>query len=261
MQVPFFMGDPSLAYPLFAGVTVMLVSLIGVITLNSFFARWVHTHLHYLVSFAAGVFAVVVVNIFREAAGTLSTPVLAGLTAAGIGLMYVLGKIIADYHHHHREDACGSISEHARPHALRILAADAVHNAGDGIIIATSFMASVPLGIAVTLAVLVHEVIQELSEFFVLRRAGLSTKEALMQNFLVSGTVLVGITAGLLLGEAEVVQAGVLAIAGGALLSVIAQDLVPHSLWVARQEGVARHLLWAALGTGTMAVIAATVAA
>jgi len=261
-NVPFLhMSEPSLLYPLLAGMMVMLMSLIGVIALNSFFQRWVHAHLSHLVSFAAGVFAVVVVNIFREAAATLALPALAALASLGIGIMYALGKVITDYHHHHREDACENIPDHARPHALRILAADAVHNASDGIVIATAFIASVPLGIAVTLAVMVHEAIQELSEFFVLRRAGLSTKEALVQNFLVSSTVLIGITAGLFLSEAKALQGGVLTVAGGALLLVVAQDLIPHSLLVARKEGVGRHMLWAALGAGAMAAIATTVAA
>ncbi len=249
------------AYPLLAGLVVMSVSLIGVITLNRFFSRWTQTHLHLLVSFAAGVFIVVAVGIFREIANVLSLPTMLGLALAGIGLMYLLGKTVTDYHHHHREDTCEHTRENARPHALRILAADAVHNAGDGIMIATSFTVSVSLGIAVTLAVVLHETLQELSEFFVLRRAGLSVRQALVRNFLVSGTVLIGITGGLLLGEAEVLRAGVLAVAGGALLSVIAQDLAPHSLRAAQREGIMLPLFWAALGAGMMALITTLISA
>jgi hypothetical protein len=95
-----------------------------------------------------------------------------------------------------------------------------------------------------------HELVQEVSEFFVLKQAGYSTKKALLLNFLVSSTILIGaVGSTVLLGVFANLEVPLMGIAAGAFLVVVFQDLIPHSVREAKVEASHfKHLGWFALG-------------
>ena len=141
--------------------------------------------------------------------------------------------------------------------ARRIMASDALHNLGDGILLAASFTVSSSLGVLTVLSVFVHELVQEMSEFFVLKQAGYSTKKALILNFAFSGTILLGALGSFFLLESfEVVEAPLLGFASGAFLVVVFHDLIPHSVRISRQKNLyLSHLVWFLAGALLMFVI------
>ncbi|MEZ4114184.1 MAG: ZIP family metal transporter [Candidatus Paceibacterota bacterium] len=122
-----------------------------------------------------------------------------GFVLAGVLGVVLLFRVLPGFHHHHDEEHEGE--PHSHIDARKIVFSDAVHNIGDGVLLASSFAVNLQVGIVVTLSILVHEAIQEISEFFVLRQAGYSVKKALRLNFLASATVLIGSIGGFFLLE------------------------------------------------------------
>lgn len=188
----------------------------------------IERNMHFFVSFAAGVLLVVVYKLAAEIiehAGTFA----AGVPWIALGAVTVLVafKYIPQFHHHHEKGAHG----HSHIDANRILASDAMHNIGDGAVIAVSYAVSPIVGFATTLSTIVHEMLQEISEFFVLREAGISTARALVLNFATSSTILLGaLGAYLALEKFEALEVPLLGLAAGSYLIVIFHDLIPHSL-------------------------------
>jgi len=109
------------------------------------------------------------------------------------------------------------------------LIGDGVHNFIDGLIVAASFVVSIPLGVASTFAIAAHEIPQEIGDFGVLIYSGLKPKKALFMNFL-SALIAVagGVTGFYLLPYMESAKIYLLAIAAGGFLYIAAADLVPE---------------------------------
>src|SRR5688572_26813803 len=126
-----------------------------------------------------------------------------------------------DEHHHHHEVVA--------PYAWTNLVGDAVHNFLDGAVIAAAFLVDVPLGIATTIAVVIHEVPQELGDFAVLLRAGMSTRKALMFNF---GSALLSVLGAVIVlvlpFDTEAMASYALPLIAGAFLYIAAADLIPE---------------------------------
>lgn len=109
------------------------------------------------------------------------------------------------------------------------LVGDGVHNFIDGLIIAASFIVSIPLGLVTTLAVAVHEIPQELGDFGVLVYGGLSIKKALTLNFITALTAVVGgVTGFYLLPYFENAVIFLLPFAAGGFIYIAASDLIPE---------------------------------
>lgn len=215
----------------------MLASLSGKLVTWRAAGPFIERNLHFFVSFAAGVLLVVTYSISSEMvehAGSFA----AGFpwVIAGALLVLVAFRYLPDFHHHH--DAGTNDHAHSTLGANRILVSDGIHNVGDGIVIAASFAASPLLGLASTVSILVHEVLQEISEFFVLRQAGLSVRTALTYNFFVSATILIGSVGGyFLLEQFEAFEVPLLGLAAGSYLIVVFHDLIPHSLGSITERG------------------------
>lgn len=216
---------------------VMLASLVGILAVWNRAGRYIETHIDLLVSFSAGVFLVFASQVGKEALEH-SSSTFSGFAwiLGGAAAIWLIFKLTPDSHSH----AHGGHG-HSHLDARRLLATDAVHNAADGIFLAASYAVSVPLGIAATMGVLAHEVLQEISEFFVLRDAGYSTARALFINFLVSSSVLIGAIGGyFLLDTFEMLEGPLLAIVAGGVIVVVLHDLLPHSI---RESVTTRHYL------------------
>jgi zinc and cadmium transporter len=109
------------------------------------------------------------------------------------------------------------------------LIGDSIHNFIDGLIMAASFVISVPLGITTTIAISVHEIPQEIGDFGVLIYGGFSKKKALLLNFLIALTAVVGGIVGYIISSRiENVVLFILPFAAGGFIYIAATDLVPE---------------------------------
>jgi zinc and cadmium transporter len=243
-------------YILISSVLIMLASLIGSISIWKSLGGAIEKNLHYLVSFSAGVFLLISYGLAHESIEHLESYTTGGLwILAGIVLSIVIFKVLPEFHHHH--DANHNDHTHSAIDSRRILVSDAIHNIGDGILLAASFSVSVTLGLTTALSVFIHEVIQEISEFFVLKQAGYSTKGALKANFIVSSTVLIGAIGGyFLLDRFEAFEAPLLGITAGSFFVIIFHDLIPHSIKdIVRGRHAVKHIVYFLLGLASMLVV------
>lgn len=238
----------------------MLASLVGVLSVWKHAGVFIERHLRFLVSFSAGVFLIIAFNLVIEVtehADSLNAPLLwIGVGALGIWIIF---KLIPSFHHHHDEHE--EDRTHSPIDARRIIAGDAIHNIGDGILLAAAFTISTTFGAITALSIFIHELVQEVSEFFVLKQAGYSTKKALIINFLISGTILIGALGSFFLVEGfGALEIPLLGIAAGSFLIIILYDLVPHSVRTSKTKThYLLHLLWFLLGVALMLAVNMTV--
>lgn len=201
----------------------MAVSLVGVVTTLRFARHFLEARLPFLVSFSAGVFLVTAGALALEVMGIFDSYLTASaLILAGYVIAWGLHVILPETHHHHDAD-CHRTHGGAR----KLLIGDSIHNVTDGIVVVSAFLTSPVLGVAVTVSVMIHETLQELSEYFVLRQAGYSVVRALLVNFLVSGTILVGVLVGYYAINTFAMEGVLLAVSSGFFLQVVAHDLWP----------------------------------
>ncbi len=233
-------------------LVVMIVSLSGVLFMWKRAGSWLEENLHYLISFSAGVFLLLAINVTIESV-EFTGGVWISLAAlmAGIFLTWGIQLLFPEAHHHHEKH---HTHRHGLAGARRIMFGDAAHNIADGILIVPAFVVDVRLGAAVLIGVLVHEFAQEISEFIVYKEAGYSTGRALFLNFLVSATILIGVALGALLTSYDSLVGLLLALSAGSFFFVVAYDLVPNSLRKAEgnKRNIATALLLMLVGVASM---------
>ncbi|MFH0814978.1 MAG: ZIP family metal transporter [Candidatus Falkowbacteria bacterium] len=213
-----------LIYIIGSVVLVSLISLVGAVVLLK--RNFLESKMLYLVSFSVGaLLGDVFIHIMPELAAT--TQLNFGISIwilIGLLIFFVLEKFIF-WHHCHRVDA----HKHARPVGYAILVGDGLHNFIDGAIIAGAYLVSVPLGIATTLAVVLHEIPQEIGDLGVLVYAGFTKARALLFNLL-SGLIAV-IGAILTIAAAKLInglEPILLAVAAGGFIYIAGSDLIPE---------------------------------
>lgn len=247
-----------LIYILLSSLVVMLASLVGVTLLWKGAGEFVEKNLKFLVSLSAGVFIVIAFQMVSETFEH-SQSVGQGVMWVVVGALgaYILFKFLPSFHHHH--DAHEEGHPHSRLDVRRIIVGDGIHNIADGILIASSFAVSPALGVITTASVFFHEIVQETSEFFLMKQAGYSTRKALAVNFIVSSTLLIGsIGSFLLLEQFETLEVPLLGISAGVFLLVVLFDLIPHS--VRHSKGRVHHVIHLTcfvIGIGLMAGVLA----
>jgi zinc and cadmium transporter len=142
---------------------------------------------------------------------------------AGFSVFFVLEQLIR-WHHHHA-------TSHPKimPFSYLILIGDGLHNFIDGLVMAASFMVSLPLGVATTVAIGLHEIPQEIGDFGVLVHGGFKKGRALLLNYCSALTVVLGGIIGYLLygwiGESIVF---LLPFAAGNFIYIATTDLIPE---------------------------------
>ena len=206
-------------------IIVSLVSLIGVFSL-SLKEEIVKKYTSLFISLAVGaLLGNVFINLIPEIFENSSNSILASLLIiAGILFSFVVEKFL--HGHHHGEDKDES---NIHPVGKLILFNDGFHNLTDGIIIGVSFLVSIPIGIATTLAVVLHEIPQEIGDFAVLIHSGYDKKRALFLNFLSAFTAIIGVAIALIFGSmAETFSLWVLPIAAGGFIYIAMSDLIPE---------------------------------
>lgn len=165
------------------------------------------------------------IHLIPEAFSELNNEILVSiLIIAGIFLFFILEKFL--HWHHHGDD---TTENHVHPVGKLILFSDGVHNFIDGIIIGASFLISIPIGIATTLAVILHEIPQEIGDFAVLIHSGYTKTRALWLNFLSALSAFAGLIFVFALGEfAENFTLYFLPIAAGGFIYIALTDLIPE---------------------------------
>lgn len=209
-------------YALVSTVMVSLVSLVGVFTL-SLNEAFIRKYVFFFVSLAVGaLLGDAFIHLIPEA---IAQSTYAGiLVIFGIFIFFILEKFL---HWHHHEDDTDEF--HIHPVGKLVLFSDAIHNFIDGIVIGVSFLISIPVGIATTIAVILHEIPQEMGDFAVLLHAGYSRKQALWLNFLSALTAVFGTLLAFIVGhQGEKFVAWILPIAAGGFIYIAVADLIPE---------------------------------
>jgi zinc and cadmium transporter len=232
-------------------LAVSAIPLLGLLLAGKRFAL-IQQHLMWLVSFAVGaLLGGALIHLLPEAYQTLgSGPALTGGLLTGFLGFFVLEKFLWHHAHHHDPEVRPSLP----PLAALNLLGDLIHNVIDGMLIAAAFLADVPLGIATTAAVIVHEIPQEVGDFGVLLHAGLPMRRVVWLNF-VSGLGAVG-GALLVLAIGDLVagfDALLLPVAAGSFLYIAASDLIPELHRERRPAAVLQQILLVLLGVAVMA--------
>lgn len=251
----------TIIYILIASVAVMLMSLVGIFTVTNVFRGWAERNLKYLATFATGVFIVVAYNLVRETFHSdISLIPLLGIMLIGVLIAFAVDKVIPNSHHHH--DNSENPGSHSKAGAQRIILSDTLHNITDGFLIVPAFLVDLHLGLLTTAGIMIHEIAQEISEFFVLKSAGYSNKKALTINFITSGSIFIGVLAALFITNiSENIIFSLLAIAAGIIIYTIIKDLIPYSLSVAKKEKTyTKHFIAALAGVIIIAILTSTTA-
>ncbi|MBW2970112.1 ZIP family metal transporter [Candidatus Woesearchaeota archaeon] len=185
--------DTNFIYALTGIILVSLASLVGVFTL-ALKKKLLEKIVMILVSFAAGaLLGGAFIHLLPESVHEGGPTFL--MVTIGIVVFFIMETYIYWYHCH-----AGHVHTHKhkgkcpiRPMGYLNLIGDGIHNLIDGMIVASSFLVSFELGIASTIAVIFHEIPQEIGDFGVLIYSGFSRKKALFFNFLSALTAVIGV--------------------------------------------------------------------
>jgi zinc and cadmium transporter len=177
---------------------------------------------------------------------------------AGIFGFFVLEKLLL-WRHCHTEH-CEVHDHDGRRSGTLIVVGDTVHNFLDGVLIAAAFLQSTELGVVTAVAIIAHEIPQEVGDFLILLHSGYSRTRALAMNVLSSLATVVGGLIGYfalqLVTELESVLLGIVA---ASMIYVAVADLIPGLHRRPELRDTASQALLIALGIGAIAVVGAVV--
>lgn len=236
---------------IYAIASIIIISLISLIGAFSFFiSSRMNKILLFIVSFSAGsLLGGAILHLLPEAVEKLGFGIDIGLYfLLGILVFFILEKFI-----HWRHCHIPTSKEHPHPFAYMNLLGDSLHNFIDGLIIGVAYLVNIPLGISTSLAVLFHEIPQELGDFGVLLHSGFSKKKALLFNFLTATTAILGGVVGLLLGGmVESFSMIIVPFTAGGFVYIASSDLIPELHKECRVSRSIVQLIGMILGIGVM---------
>lgn len=212
-------------YSLVSVLLVSLVSLVGLFTL-SFPDRLLKKVLLYLVSFSAGaLLGDAFIHLLPQAVEFSGFTLRVSLALLfGIIFSFFVEAILHWIHCH-----LPTSRKHIHTFAYMNLIGDAAHNFLDGLIIGTSYLVSVHVGIATTIAILFHEIPQEIGDFGVLVHGGFTRAKALFYNFLTALTAVFGVVVSLLISESlQNFTVFFVPFAAGGFIYIACSDLIPE---------------------------------
>lgn len=239
-------------YSLVSVGIVSLISLIGLFTIgikNDSLKKV----LFFLVSFSAGaLLGDAFIHLLPEAAREYGFGLDISLyILLGILIFFILEKFI-----HWRHCHVPTSKDHPHPFVFMNMIGDALHNFIDGLIIGASYLVSIPVGIATTIAVVLHEIPQEIGEFGILLHGGFTKKKALLFNFLTALTAVAGTVIALLLGSRFGNQmAFLLPLTAGGFIYIAGSDLLPELQKEVAPSKSIIQLLGIILGVGVMVAL------
>ncbi len=181
----------------------------------------------------------------------------------GIMVFFILEKLVLWRHCHH--DHCEAHETHAHAHdhgrsGLLILVGDTFHNFVDGILIAAAFMENTQLGIVTALAIIAHEIPQEVGDYLILLHSGYSRAKALAFNLLSSLATLVGaMLAYFALSDMTDLIPTMLGLAAASMIYVAVADLIPGLHKRTALKETVQQVLLIGLGIASIVVVRALV--
>lgn len=184
------------------------------------------------VSFALGaLLSVAFLDLLPEALGTAGEGHAESLLAtvlAGILGFFLLEKLLL-WRHCHADHCETHTEEHFhQPAGTLIVVGDAIHNFVDGVLIAAAFLTDLHLGVITSLAIMAHEIPQEVGDFAILLQSGYSRAQALLYNLLSSlATLLGGVLAFFSLAHLHQYLPYFLALAASSFIYIAVADLIP----------------------------------
>lgn len=233
-------------YALASTLLISFGSFAGVLTL-SMRREQLHRWLLSLVALSAGtMFGAAMFHLLPEALEQLEARLVLGLLTISFVLFFVIEKVL-HWRHCHDEDC--------QTHTLgwMNLLGDSIHNCIDGLIIGAAFATSTSLGVVTSMAVIFHEIPQEIGDFGVLLHAGWPVKRALLANFLVAVTSVFGAIIGFFLAEqSELFALYLMPIAAGGFIYIAASDLIPELRKETTGHGSIRSALFFLVGLAFM---------
>lgn len=236
-------------YSLGSVVLVSLISFVGITTLLISESK-LKQIVFVLVSMAVGAlfgdaFIHLLPDAYRQANKQMSASV---LVLVGIFAFFILEKFLLWRHDHILGDQAP-----IHPVGYMNLVADGLHNFMDGVLIGASYLSGRSVGIATTVAVILHEVPQELGDFGVLLHAGFTKTRALWLNFFSALLAILGAGAALLVGaKLQGFSDHMIPIAAGGFIYIAGCDLLPE---LQRERSPSKsliQLLAMGLGVGLM---------
>ena len=251
-----------LAWIIFASILggALSVSLAGMFALNPRMQRYLGA----MVSYAIGaMLGAVFLDILPEAIRTSpSAAMLSGSVLAGILLFFILEKLVLwrHCHHEHCEGHELFLAEQAHGHdhgrsGLMITVGDTFHNFVDGVIIAAAFLTDMHLGIVTALAIIAHEIPQEVGDFAILLHSGYSKVRALQFNLVSSfASVAGGVLGYFTLQTMKAWTPAMLALAAASLLYVSVADLIPGLHRRVALRDTVQQVVLIVMGIGTIAL-------
>lgn len=218
-------------------------------------ATWVPV----LVSYAVGaLLGAVFLEILPHAFELTKNPQrMAATVLAGILGFFLLEKLVLWRHYHaHDHNGAPPPLDHGHDHGrsgLMIMVGDTIHNFVDGILIAAAFLADYKLGIVTAVAIIAHEIPQEVGDFVILLHSGFSKAKAFAANIISSlATLIGGVLAYFMLSEAKTWVPVLLSLAAASMIYVAVADLIPGLHKRAELRATFQQMLLIALGIGSI---------
>jgi zinc and cadmium transporter len=237
--------------------------LLSVVIAASMTAALLSRVVQHLVSLSAGVLlGTALLDVLPEAFQSKASPQsLFATLLAGLMFFFLLEKAELYRHSHHHEG-----DEHHHHHGFdrkqagrggwSVIMGDSIHNFCDGIIIAAAFLADTRLGTVTALAIIAHEIPQEVGDYIVLLNAGFSRGRALFFNAVSGGAAVVGGVIGyFVVGPWEALFPYLLVIASSSFIYVSVADLIPQLQHRLSLKQTLAQLAW--LGGGLLIVVLA----
>ena len=249
----------TLAVILIATAAGSLLSLLlAAILALSARPHWVPVLVSYAIGALLGASLLEVLPEALEMGGDIHTVTKALL--AGILMFFLLEKLVLWRHCH--DEVCGvhgspapKQHDHGRS-GLMITVGDTFHNFVDGIIIAGAFLVDFRLGVVTALAIIAHEIPQEIGDFLILLHSGYTRTQALLLNFLTGVATLVGALVGYYaLSMLEGWTPVLLGLAGASMLYVAMSDLIPGLHKRAEIGATLQQLVLIGMGIGSVGLV------
>jgi zinc and cadmium transporter len=215
----------ELGYIFVITFAIALISFIGIFTL-SLKDKILNKILLILVSLSAGaLMGGAFIHLIPEAIHGVDHDAVENVllfVLIGFILFFIIEKVL-HWRHCHK----GKCDVHTF-HYMNLVG-DSIHNFIDGLIVAASFVTSIELGFTTTIAIAAHEIPQEIGDFGVLVYGGFEKKKALVMNFIVALTIVLGGIVGYFISKnVEQAVPFLLPFAAGGFIYIAATDLVPE---------------------------------
>lgn len=225
----------SISMAILASILMSMISLVGVI----FFKvrkKVLKEELLAMVGLATGaLLGDAFLHLIPEAVEMVNPNEVGMWAIGGIMIFFILEKFLKWRH-------CHDVDCHEESQlAWMSLAADSIHNLIDGLIIGSSFMVSIPLGIGTSLAVLMHEIPQEIGDLAILVHSGLTLKKATMMNFSSAFFSLLGVILVWIVGSKVNIYGQLMGLTAGGFVYLAASDLIPE---LHRHQSKNRDSFW-----------------